>query len=81
MARYRDASPHPRDWTNRKLIAELRTMANMENMGAYLPVGYTGRGFPHNDGDAIREATQLYRDSWINPIIAIIESRLVKERK
>lgn len=80
MARKIDSSPHPSDWTNAKLMREARRLANMEQFGGYLPEGYTARGFPHDDGDAIREATRLYRESWLDPVLDEIESRFVRNR-
>lgn len=80
MARMDDSSPYVGRWTNAKLMREARRLANLEGFGGYLPIGHVGRGFPHDDGDAIREATRNYRASWLNPILDEIERRFVKGR-
>jgi hypothetical protein len=88
MARYRDRSPHPRDWTNAKLMREARDFANMERFDGSLDLGlmkpFGGKEVhptSNRAGDAIREATRLYRSSWLNPILDEIERRFVKTKK
>lgn len=83
MARYNDNSPHPQHWTNAKLIRELRSKANLERFSANIPADYKPASFSagKDDGDMIREATRLYRDSWMNPILDEIERRFVKTKK
>lgn len=81
MARMDDLSSDYRRWTTAKLIREIRSKANLERFGGYLPEGYNCRGFPYDDGDAIREATRIYRESWLNPLIDELERRTIKPAK
>jgi hypothetical protein len=55
-------------WSNRKLIAELRDKANLTR-------------FDGDRGNPVREATRLYRETWMNPLLDEVERRLVKSRK
>lgn len=61
--------------TNAALIKRLRETANLETFNGGLP-GNDHAGA--NDGPAIREATRLYRNTWMNPILDEIERRFVK---
>lgn len=70
MTRRNDNSPYIENWTNRKLIAEIRRIANFEKFGRLKD----GKDI----GDDIRENTRIYRNSWLNPLIEEIERRLVK---
>lgn len=83
MPRMNDSSPYSDRWTNAKLIRELRRTANMEHMSVHIPSDYKPASFSAgpDDGDMIREATRLYRDSWMNPLIDEIERRFVKTKK
>ena len=77
--------------TNQQLIDELRRTANMELMGvtfsrdtlAKMLTAYEDSSISRHDvhADAIREATRLYRDSWVNPVLDEIERRLVKPKR
>lgn len=82
--RYNDNSPHPERWTNAKLMARAMETANLKTFSGGLPQDFrpdnNGGGFG-DDGDAIREATRLYRGSWMNPVLAEIERRFVKGGK
>lgn len=81
MARYNDLSPHVENWTNAKLMREARRLANLEGFGASLPESCPPLGGWMTDhGDAIREATAPYRDSWLTPVLDEIERRFVKSR-
>jgi len=76
MARYNDNSPHPRDWTNAKLIHELNRTANLKDFGIFVYDGIIAKG--DDCADAIREKTRLYRQTWMQPVIDEIERRFVK---
>jgi hypothetical protein len=69
-----DNSIYCENWTNAKLMREARKLANLENFGMI------DRAGPLN-GDTIREATRLYRGSWLNPVLDEIERRFVKKPK
>jgi len=78
MARKNDSSPHPEDWTTAKLFKRLSALANLETFGGYLPAGYVGNGFPDGkgqDADTIREATRVYRQAWLQPVINELAKR------
>lgn len=50
--------------------------------GLYLPEGYKAKGFPEGDTLAIREATRIYVETWIVPILEAIrtgDTRLLQE--
>lgn len=79
--RTNDSSPHPQRWSNVKLMREAHAHANLDTFSGSLPDGQYVGGFPRDHGDAIREATRLYRQSWLNPILAEIERRFVKVKK
>lgn len=80
MGRRYDNSPHPCDWTNKKLMAEARKFANLENFSG--SCGYRSdmvlADFPADNGPTLREHTRIYRNSWLNPILDEIEKRFVK---
>lgn len=79
MARYNDASSHPDRWTNAKLIRQLKAGAAYETAGLNLPEGYVPVPWHMgSDTPAIIEATRIYRQSWVDPIIAEIEKRFCK---
>lgn len=80
MARMNDMSPHPGRWTNAKLMREAKRLASYESAGLNLPEGYVVKPWHAggNDTPAIIEATRIYRESWLNPILDEIERRLVK---
>lgn len=80
MVRRNDNSYTCKDWTNAKLLREVRRSANLEHFGGYLVPGYVGQGFPdpdNKDADAIREATRIYRQH-MNYVFEEIERRFVK---
>jgi len=81
MTRYNDASSDYRRWTNKKLIARLKQTANLETFCDSIFDGNLPNVFGEEGSNAIRERTKLYRDSWMQPIIAKIERRLIKEAK
>ena len=89
MARYRDSSPHPADWTNRKLMAEAMKYANLESfsVGFFDGPETTFRPGWHNQqqepkgptvDDFCRQQTRLYRATWLQPVLEEIERRFVK---
>jgi hypothetical protein len=80
MARHNDNSHDLRHWTNRKLIAEARRVANFENFGSYFRADAVAIAAQGEAGDFIREETRLYRDTWLNPVLDEIERRFVKAR-
>lgn len=89
MARYNDGSPFCEDWTNAKLMAKARELANMESfsVGFYdgeevtFKHGWTSQTGSPEIADFVRERTRLYRDTWLRPILDEIERRFVKTRK
>ena len=62
MARYNDNDPDIRKWTNRKLMAEARKYANLETYG----------------GGPVSSDEQLYRDTYLTPVLNEIERRFVR---
>ena len=79
MARMNDSSAYYGEWSKRKLINQIRKYSNMESFGGALPDDFEYKpGFPNDHGPAIREATRIYRDSWLNPLIDELERRLIK---
>lgn len=86
--RCNDKSPHPRYWTNAKLMRGARKYANLESFSvglyngeeaAFKP-GWKGQTGSPDVADFCREQTRLYRDSWLQPILDEIEKRFVKKR-
>lgn len=67
MARMNDTSPYLERWTNAKLLRELNRIANFERFDC-LDVTDPEKTMPHT-GAAVREATRIYRGSWLQPII------------
>jgi hypothetical protein len=78
MARYDDRSPYVERWTNQGLITALRDKVNFVSAGFNLPSAFVDENHTRSDTDMIREATRLYRETWVNPIIDEIERRLVR---
>ena len=66
--------------TNRALIARLRETAHLVKFSpAALPEREDrGPRKGESEGDYVRRITELYRDSWLEPVIAEIEKRLCK---
>jgi hypothetical protein len=85
MARFNNSSPHPDKWTNAKLMAEARKYANLESFSGSCGVEHGQvvelKGFPHDNGPALRETTRIYRDSWLNPILDELQRRFLKEEQ
>ena len=74
-----DSSPHIDRWTNAKLFRELKRLLSMESARFNLPEGYSPA--PYHNGDdtaAIAEATRVWRQSWVDPIVEELEKRAVK---
>lgn len=78
MGRRSDNSIYSENWTNAKLIRELREKANMTKFGSYFRNEPVTFGTQAESGDFIREETRLYRQSWVNPLIDELERRLCK---
>lgn len=66
MARMNDRSPYPREWATAKLFRELNKYANLESFSWSINPEYSQPPISAND---IREATRLYRQTWLQPII------------
>lgn len=79
MARMNDSSPHVNRWTTAKLFAELNKLANLESFSMFVYDGINAKG--DECADAIREATRLYRQTWMQPIIDELERRIIHPRK
>lgn len=79
MRRNDNSTDHTR-WTNHKLMVELQRYADMTNMSVNLPENYVPQPWHRggNDAEAIREATRIYRVSWLDPLIAEATRRLCK---
>lgn len=82
-----DASSDCTKWSNRKLIAEIDRLANFKDFSVgwnTIPASYrVGWHDQVNDGqpkveDFVRDQTRIYRDTWLNPLIAELKRRLVK---
>ncbi|AHJ10757.1 hypothetical protein P106B_74 [Rhizobium phage vB_RglS_P106B] len=77
MARMNDNSTYVGRWTTAKLFAELNKSANLESFSMSDMNGIaTKRG--NECANAIREATRLYRETWMQPIINELERRFNK---
>lgn len=74
-------SCHPTHWTNAKLMQEARKYANLESYCGSIAGDKAIEllPFPADNGDKLREATRIYRQSWLNPILDEIERRFVKK--
>jgi hypothetical protein len=70
---YNDNSPDCRQWSNRHLFWELRRVANFERFG---PDTFVPEKTIDRTGDAFREATALYRKTWLDPLIDELARRL-----
>jgi len=87
MARYNDASPYCRRWTNAKLMAEANKYANLESfsVGHYegdtvtFKPGWASQNGSPDIADFCRERTRLYRQTYLQPILDEIQRRFLKE--
>jgi len=57
--------------TNAQLIARLRTVANLESFA-------TPPDEKRLDGAGVRDLTRLYRDTWLAPLLDLVEQRLTR---
>lgn len=87
MSYRNDASSDHTKWSNRKLICEIKRIANFTNFSvgwndipAEYKVGWHEQVNPNSPKieDFIREQTRCYRDSWLNPLIEELERRLTR---
>jgi hypothetical protein len=70
MPRMNDSSHSVDRWTSAKLFRELNKYANLASFGGNLPAEMmTDWKAGRDDGNAIREATRLYRQTYLQPII------------
>ena len=73
MARPNNASASPQRWSNAKLIAEVRRVSSLADFGTTQKL--------HAKDDAsefVRQSTALYRATWLEPLLAELERRLIK---
>lgn len=75
MARRNDNSPYVSQWSTAKLMRELNRTANLSDF--VWQVGWKEQ--PPKIAEDIREATRLYRKSWMQPIINELAKRLKVE--
>lgn len=86
--RINNNSPAPSDWTMGYLIKQIHKYANMESMvviftsdeleamtDARRKLGLAACGI-HSEG--IRNATYLYREGWLNPLLNELQRRIEK---
>lgn len=78
MARCNDSSPDCQRWTNRKLLAEIRRYANLETFGSFFRNAPADFSTQSESGDFIRRETQVYRETWLLPLLDEIERRMLK---
>lgn len=88
MFRRNDASLDATNWTNRKLISEIDRISNFTNFSVGwndIPATYQ-RGWHEQVNkdqmtveEFVKQQTQCYRDTWLNPLLAILRVRLIKE--
>ncbi len=78
--RMNDQASSPQRWTNAKLFKELMNKANLESFSGNLTVtpeqAIKDCDMFADAGDTIREATRLYRQSWMNPLIKELARRM-----
>lgn len=60
-------------WSKEKLFRELNHRANFENNNYQLPLI---TGLNRDDKAAIRQATKLYRETWVQPLIRELARRM-----
>jgi hypothetical protein len=87
MGFHGDASSDHTKWSTRKLIAEIKRLANFETFSvgwndipAEYKVGWHEQVNPDAPRieDFIRAQTRIYRDTWLNPLIEELERRFTK---
>jgi hypothetical protein len=86
MARYNDSSNYVENWSNRKLMEEAKRMSSFAQAhftipnNAQLARDKPNGVYSNNDTAVIVEATRLYRETWLEPILEEIERRFVKTK-
>lgn len=79
-----DSSSDHTKWSNRKLISEIKRLANFENFSVgwnEIPACYKEGWHEQANPDQmkieefIRQQTRLYRDTWLNPLIEELQRR------
>lgn len=73
-----DNSSDCRRWSNRKLMAQARKLANLTEFGSYFREQPMILSVNEDAGPFVRETTRLYRETWLAPILDEIERRFVR---
>lgn len=85
MSRHNDNSSDVQRWSTPKLLRELHKSANLKTFSVgFNSIAAVYKEGWHNQANAdqmpveefCREQTRLYRDTWMNPLIAVLAHRL-----
>jgi hypothetical protein len=69
-------SVDPSDWTMKHLVHKIELFANLSSFGTSRDELKGHIEQSKSGGDAVRDATRLYRDTWLQPMIDELKLRL-----